>query len=200
MSKIKNIQEENELKELEVIDKTTYTKFLFLLYEKTTSYDFEEVLCRLKSYRNWAYIKHLPETTEKKEHYHFVLYLEDSTTINSLVKKIGVPAQFIQPVDSPRRVNRYLTHIDYDDKIHYEIDDVIVSKNYQRKFNICYDDLYNDEEIVNMIMFHIKELVTEYRSPSIIKLNLASWCYEKGFIKIYKLFYNDFVDYINELL
>ena len=200
MPKIKDIQEENELKELEVIDKTTYTKFLFLLYEKTTSYDFEEVLCRLKSYRNWAYIKHTPETNEKKEHYHFVLYLEDSTTINSLVKKIGVPAQFIQPVDSPRRVNRYLTHIDYDDKIHYELDDVIVSKNYQRKFNICYDDLYDDEQIVNMIMFHIKELVSEYRSPSIIKLNLASWCYEKGFIKIYKLFYNDFVDYIKELL
>ena len=200
MTKIKDLQEEQENKELEFVDKTTYTKFLILLYEKTTTYDFDEVICRLKSYRNWAYIKHVPESIEKKEHIHFALYLEDSTTINSLSKKTGVPAQFIQPITSPRRVNRYLTHIDYEDKIHYELDQVVVSTAYQRKFNICYDDLYSDDEIVNMIMFKIKELTTEYRSPAIIKLNLASWCYDKGFIKIYKLFYNDFVDYIKELI
>lgn len=200
MPKIKDLQHEDELKELEVIDKTTYTKFMILLYEKTNSYDFDEVMCRLKSFRNWAYIKHLPESDEKKEHYHAVIYLDDSTTINSLSKKLGIPAQFIQHIEFPRRANRYLTHIDYEDKIHYELSDVVISKNYERKFNLCYDDLYTDEEIVNMIMFHIKDLISEYKSPSIIKLNLASWCYEKGFIRIYKLFYNDFVDYIKELL
>lgn len=200
MSKIKDLQEENELKELEVIDKTTYTKFLILLYEKTISYDFDEVMCRLKSYRNWAYIKHVPESSEKKEHIHFVLYLEDSTTINSLSKKTTIPAQFIQPISSARRVNRYLTHIDYEDKIHYELSDVVVSDNYARKFNICYDDLYSDEEIMNQIMFHIKDLCSQFRSFATIKLHLASWCYEKGFIKIYKLFYNDFEDYIKENL
>lgn len=87
----------------EEIDEKRYRNFMILLYEDTASYVFNDVLFDLKgSFKNYAYIKHLPEENEKKEHYHFILALDNPRTITSLSKRVGVPENFIQPVKSLR--------------------------------------------------------------------------------------------------
>ena len=95
--KRKDIQKE-EQKELEVIDKTNYRQFMILLYEDTTSYDYEEVINKLTTYNKWAYIKHIPESNEKKEHIHFILILDNKTSISAISKRFGMPNQFIQSI------------------------------------------------------------------------------------------------------
>ena len=63
------------LDNLEVIPKK-YRCFTFVCYEDSTIYNFKDVLANLKTYKNWAYIKHLPESNEKKTHYHFIIKLD----------------------------------------------------------------------------------------------------------------------------
>ena len=189
---MKDLQRENENKELEVIDKTSYSKFLILLYPDTTSYNYDEVLAYLKSYKKWAYIKHIPEESEKKEHVHFVLVLPDKTTFNSLSKKSGVPKQFIQAIDNLRSVNRYLTHTGYDDKIQYSKDDVIVSSGYKRQFNKCYDDLESDDIIINKIRFKILDLCSLYHKTCDIEFELIKYVEEENYDRLFKKYYTTF--------
>lgn len=197
---MKDIQKENEHKELEVLDKTAYSKFLILLYPDTTSYSYDEVLAYLKSYKKWAYIKHIPESTEKKEHVHFVLVLPDKTTFNSLSKKTGIPKQFIQAIDNLRSVNRYLTHLGYDDKIQYSKDDVIVSQGYKRQFNKCYDDLESDDIIMSKIRGKIYELCTIYTKPCDVEFELITYVEEENYDRLYKKYYTTFKSIILDRL
>ena len=53
------------LDDLEVIPKK-YRCFTFVAYSDSSSYDFDTILFNLKSYKYWAYIKHMPEVDEKK--------------------------------------------------------------------------------------------------------------------------------------
>lgn len=53
------------LDNLEVIPKK-YRCFTFVAYEDATNYNFDNVLFNLKTYKYWAYIKHIPESNEKK--------------------------------------------------------------------------------------------------------------------------------------
>lgn len=197
---MKDIQKEDINKELEVIDKTSYNKFLILLYPDTKSYDYDEVLAYLKSYKKWAYIKHVPESNEKKEHVHFVLVLPDKTTFNSLSSKSGVPKQFIQSIDNLRSVNRYLTHLGYDDKIQYSKDDVIVSDGYKRQFNKCYDDLETDDIIINKIRFKIMELCSIYKKSCDVEFELIKYVEEENYDRLYKKYYNTFKSIIADEL
>ena len=68
----------------EEIDEKRYRHFMILLYEDTESYNFNDVLFDLKgSFKNYAYIKHLPEDNEKKEHIHFILSQDNTLRQNT---------------------------------------------------------------------------------------------------------------------
>lgn len=193
---MKDIQVENENRELEVIDKTSYNKFLILLYPDTTSYNCEEVLNYLKSYKKWAYIEHVPESTEKKSHIHFILILPDKTTFNSLSKKSGVPKQFIQAIDNLRTVNRYLIHLGYDDKIQYSKDDVFISDGYKRQFNKSFEDLESDDIIINKIRSKIIDLTTMFNKSSDIEFELIKYVESENYDRIFKKYYMTFKNII----
>ena len=132
--KLIEIDEEQKVKD-------RFRLFHIVLYEDTNSYNFEEVLRNLKSYNKWAYIKHMPEKEESKEHYHFVVKLDNACTIQSLSKKTGVPEYHIQNVRNERSILRYLIHKDDEDKIQYDKKQVKVSSSYDRFFNKAFNDI-----------------------------------------------------------
>ena len=162
--KRKDIQKEDSLKELEVIDKTNYRQFMILLYENTKSYDYEEVINKLTSYKKWAYIKHVPEVEEKKEHVHAIIILENKTSISSISKKLGVPKQFIQSIQDLRQSVRYLIHLGWDDKIQYDLEISVgagLPNNKAYRYTIV-RDMYKDKAISKL----------EYRNYMIKQLGM----------------------------
>ena len=145
----------------EEIDEKRYRNFIILLYEDSTSYNFEEVLFDLKgSFKNYAYIKHKPETSEKKEHYHFILSLDNARTISSLAKRVGVAPNYFQPIKSLRASCRYLTHIDTEEKNKYNLSDVVVSNSFMRKFYGAYDDLKTEGDVIDDIYNYVEYITS----------------------------------------
>ena len=139
---------EDNLGKEQIIEDKTYRNWMILLYEDTESYVLSDILFNISSLKNYAYIKHNPESDEKKEHYHVYLELSSATTQERLSKRLGIPIQFIKRVKSRRGAIRYLTHIDYPDKIQYDLNDVKVSRIFQRKFKLCFEDVKTEEEIL----------------------------------------------------
>lgn len=119
-------------KKVEVIECEEYIEqryrcFTIVLYEETSSYKIEDVLFNIKGFKLWAIIRHLPESDEKKIHYHVIIKLDYATTAHALSKKLGVPEVHIKYVRNIRSMCRYLIHIDDPDKIQYS-SDLISSK------------------------------------------------------------------------
>lgn len=183
-------------KELIIEEKSSkkYRHWLILLYEDTTSYDFKEVLRIIKSQKKWAYIKHFPESNEKKEHFHVILSFENATKKETLSKKLGVPMNFIDEIKSFRTICRYLVHKDDEEKYQYSLDQVKVSKLFEKEYNKQFDDILTEEEIINNIYCFIDNLketnINEKLRYLIIYINKN--CYDR----IYKRYRYEFVDYL----
>ena len=101
--------------------------FTLVLYPDSTSYDFEEVMRNIKSYKKWAYAMHDKDIKEdsqeiKKIHYHIVIKTDNATTISALSKKLGITDNYIEKVRNERSMIRYLIHLDDSDKYHYNKD------------------------------------------------------------------------------
>lgn len=180
----------------EEIDEKRYRNFMILLYEDTASYVFNDVLFDLKgSFKNYAYIKHLPEENEKKEHYHFILALDNPRTIASLSKRVGVPENFIQPVKSLRASCRYLTHQDNDDKTKYYLTDVKVSNSFSRKFFASFDDLQTEEDVIDDIYNYIDVISDANKFSECIKM-LIKFVNQNAYDTIYKRYRVEFTEYL----
>ena len=180
----------------EEIDEKRYRNFMILLYEDTASYVFNDVLFDLKgSFKNYAYIKHLPEENEKKEHYHFILALDNPRTIASLSKRVGVPENFIQPVKSLRASCRYLTHQDNDDKTKYYLTDVKVSNSFSRKFFASFDDLQTEEDVIDDIYNYIDVISDTNKFSECIKM-LIKFVNQNAYDTIYKRYRVEFTEYL----
>lgn len=184
----------------EEIDEKRYRNFMILLYEDTASYVFNDVLFDLKgSFKNYAYIKHLPEENEKKEHYHFILALDNPRTITSLSKRVGVPENFIQPVKSLRASCRYLTHQDNDDKTKYYLTDVKVSNSFSRKFFASFDDLQTEEDVIDDIYNYIDVISYTNKFSECIKM-LIKFVNQNAYDTIYKRYRVEFTEYLRSKL
>lgn len=180
----------------EEIDEKRYRNFMILLYEDTASYVFNDVLFDLKgSFKNYAYIKHQPEENEKKEHYHFILALDNPRTITSLSKRVGVPENFIQPVKSLRASCRYLTHQDNDDKTKYYLTDVKVSNSFSRKFFASFDDLQTEEDVIDDIYNYIDVISDANKFSECIKM-LIKFVNQNAYDTIYKRYRVEFTEYL----
>ena len=104
-----------------------YRNFIVLLYQDSTSYNFDETLRIIKSQKKWAFIKHFPESNEKKEHYHAILSFENAKNKSTLSKQLGVPENYIDPIKNFRTICRYLTHIDDEDKYQYSLSKALLT-------------------------------------------------------------------------
>lgn len=175
-----------------------YRHWIIVLYEDTTSYNFNEVLKLIKSHKYYAYIKHLPEAEEKKEHYHVILSFDNATKQETLSKKLGVPIYHIQPIKNLRSVCRYLIHLDDEDKTQYEIGSVVVSKNFERKFYKSFDDQENEEDIMNNIYKFIDNLKQAnnnyYENTRLLIMYVNAHCYDT----LYKRYRPEFIEYLKQ--
>ena len=187
--------ENNLITEEQQIDNRKRT-FLMILYPDTKSYNYNDVIAYIRSLKYYAFIKHEPESDEKKVHTHVLLYFENSSTIDRLSKLTNVPIQHIKFCKSFRQSCRYLTHIDWQDKIQYDISDVIVSRGLQRRFLQQYEDIKTEEEIINDIYNYIDALkdISDYKlklKSLIVFVN--SNCYDT----IYKRSRTEFLNYLS---
>lgn len=178
----------------EQIKEDRFRNFMILLYDESKHYILDDVLFVLKGFKYYAYIKHQPETEEKQAHYHVFLHLDNACTIKSISKRLGVPENFVQPVKSVRSSCRYLTHIDYDDKIQYSLDDVIISKLFERKFKKNFEDIKTEEDIILDIYSFIDNLQLETYSRSLMYLviYINKNCYDT----IFRRYRGEFLDYL----
>ena len=101
----------------QIIEENRYRNFMVLFYDESKHYDLEDVLFNLHSLKYYAYIKHQPESDEKQEHYHAFIRLDSATTEERLASRLGIPKDKVQYVKNVRGGCRYLTHIDYPEKI-----------------------------------------------------------------------------------
>lgn len=189
--------EKNEIIILEGNKPPKFRNWEILLYEDSYIYDFKEVMRILKSHKKYAYIKHQPDNDEKKEHYHFILKLDNATKKSTLSNKLGVPENYIDEIKSLRMMNRYLIHIDDEDKIQYEIADVTISKPYQREYLKCFDDLLSEEEILEQIYEFIdtfKNLDYFKSSRELVQFVNAN-CYDT----IYKRYRPELTEYLKSV-
>lgn len=171
-----------------------FRHFIVLLYEDSTSYDFKNVLRICKSQKKWAFIKHFPESNEKKEHFHVILSFENATKKDTLARKLGIQPNYIDEVKSFRTICRYLIHKDDDDKFQYSLDQVQVSPLFQKEYFKQFDDVETEEEIINKIYLFISNLnnLTYSEALRVLIQYVNLHIYDR----IYKRYRFEFIDYL----
>lgn len=184
------------MEDLEEKTPKKYRNWLILLYDDTDSYDFKEVLQVIKAHKYYAYIKHIPEETEKKPHFHVILSFDNATKKSTLANKLGIPENYISEIKNFRSMCRYLIHKDDEDKYQYDLNDVKISKPFERKFYKCFDDLENEEDIINNIYLYIDKLkalnVSYYENVRNLVVYINAHVYDT----IYKRYRNEFLEYL----
>lgn len=169
--------------------------FIILLYEDTTSYNFKEVLSICKSQKKWAYIKHFPESDEKKEHIHLILSFENQKYVSTLSKQLGVPEYFIKPIKNMRSICRYLIHKDDEEKYQYSLEQVKVSNAFEREFKKAFDDIETEDIIIDNIYKQIDSITKHFQYHECVRLLIQyvnAHCYDT----IYKRYRFEFQDYL----
>lgn len=177
----------------EEVEEKRYRHFMILLYPEWDN--FKNILGDLKgSFKNYAYIKHIPESEEKKEHIHFILSLDNARSIKSLSKRIDVPENLIQNCKSLRSSCRYLIHKDDEDKFQYNLDQVVVSHSFKSTYFKSFDDLLSDEEILD----NIYAFIDSYKDLGSIRLEieLTKYVCANAFERVFKRYYSTICKYI----
>lgn len=179
----------------EQIKQDRFRNFNILLYKDTTSYKYSDVIFKLNEYKYYAYIEHKPETDEKKEHTHLFIHLDNACTISAVANNLGIPKNFVQETKSVRSSCRYLTHIDYPEKIQYDYKDVHISTLFERKFKKNFEDLETEEQIINNIFEFIDNLHFDYTYNYAMRV-LIQWVNLNVYDTIFKRYRTEFLDYL----
>ena len=179
----------------EQIKKDRFRNFNILLYKNTTSYDYDEVLFRLNEYKYYAWIEHKPESEEKRYHTHLFIHLDNACTISAIANNLGIPENFVQETKSVRSSCRYLTHIDYPDKIQYDYNDVHISTMFERKFKKNFEDLETEEQIISNIFQFIDNLHFDYHYNYALRV-LIQWINLNVYDTIFKRYRSEFIEYL----
>lgn len=200
MSKKKNNELLNELKLIpdEEISPKSYRHFIAILYKDSDIYNYDDIIFNLNQFKYYAYITHQPEKEESKEHTHLFISLDSATTIKNIAKRIGIPENYIQYVKSVRSSIRYLTHIDYPEKIQYSIEQCNVSGAFWRKFRKQFEDIKSESDVIEDIYKWIDNFqFDDYHDKLknlIIYVNLN--CYDT----IFKRYRPEFIDYLKSTM
>lgn len=129
-------------------DKNRYRNFMAIFYDESIHYKFNDVIFNLHGFKYWAYIKHESDEEEKQVHYHCFVTVDNAKSEEAFAKCLGVPVHKVQHVKNIRSSCRYLTHIDYPEKIQYSLDEVKISGLFRRKFLKHFEDVKTEEEIL----------------------------------------------------
>lgn len=182
----------------EIVDDKKYRNFMVLFYDESKHYFFDDVIFNLHSFKYYAYIKHQPETNEKSSHYHAYIHTDSACTESALAKRLGLPVDKVQYVKNVRAAIRYLTHVDYEDKIQYSIDDVKVSGLFKRKFLKAFEDVKTEEEIIQDIYFWLdnSHFDNYFEKLKYFTMFINLNCYDT----IFKRYRYEFIDYLKHNL
>lgn len=177
----------------EEIEEKRYRNFMILLYPEWNN--FKDILQDIKgSFKNYAYIKHIPEEEEKKEHFHLILSLDNPRTESSLAKRLEIEPRFVGRIKSLRGSCRYLVHADNEDKYQYNLDQVVVSNSFKSTYFKSFDDLMSDDEVLDNIYSFIND--NKDLGPIKLEIELTKFVCSNAFDKIFKRYYNSIVKYI----
>lgn len=179
----------------EAIKKDRFRNFNVLLYPDTTSYNYNDVIFKLNEYKYYAFIEHRPENDEKKPHTHLFIHLDNACTKSAIANNLGIPQNFVQETKSVRSSCRYLTHIDYPDKIQYDYNDINISTMFERKFKKNFEDLETEEQIINNIFEFIDNLHFDYNYNYAMRV-LIQWINLNVYDTIFKRYRSEFLDYL----
>lgn len=183
--------------------KDRHRVFCLVLYRETDSYNFEEVLRNIKTYKNYAYIKHDKDITEdntlKKEHFHCVLKLDNACTISALSKKLDVPDNYIQNVRNERTMIRYLIHLDDPLKVQYDKNDIVSSPVYSRYVNKCFEHIESEEEQLSNIYTFVSDLSKKASNKHDALYLLVQYVNSNCYDTVYKRYRFEIRDYLNSL-
>lgn len=185
----------NETSSEEVIEKR-YRHFMFILYPEWENY--EEILQDIKgNFKNWAYITHRPESEEKKEHTHLILSLDNPRTIESITKRLEIPILLCQKVRGLRGACRYLIHKDNEDKIQYDLKDVVVSNSFKDTFYNSFDDLLSESDM----LANIYDFIRDHKDCSSIEVEvmLTQFVCSVNYNRVFKRYYNTLVKFIHHI-
>lgn len=186
---MKKVSTESE----EVVEKR-YRHFMILLYPEWDN--FSEILQDIKgSFKNYAYIKHMPEEEEKKEHIHLILSLDNPRSEQSLAKRLQIDVRFVRHIKSLRGSCRYLVHMDNEDKYQYDLSQVIISKSFNSTYFKSFDDLLSDDEILDNIYAFIDDY--SVLDPVRTEIDLTKFVCANAYERVFKRYYNSIVKYIN---
>mgnify|MGYP004501122285 CR=1 FL=1 len=180
----------------EEIEEKRYRHFMLLLYPEWSNYN--DILQDIKgSFKNYAYIKHMPEDEEKKEHVHLILSLDNPRTEQSLAKRLEIDKRFIGYIKSLRGSCRYLVHMDNEEKYQYNLDQVIVSNSFKSTFFKSFDDLLSDEEVLD----NIYSFINDYKelNPIDLEVSLTKFVCANAYERVFKRYYNTIVKYLNHV-
>lgn len=189
---------EDKVDLIELPKNDRFRSFMILLYKDTSSYNFDDVMFEIRGFKQFAYIHHFPEDDEKKEHYHLYIHLDSACTISSVSKRLCVPTRFIQNVRSERACLRYLSHIDYPEKKQYGVDEIVCSKNLERKIIKAHCDVEDETTIIDNIYKFISELKDMYDYHNGV-MQLIKFVNLNCYDSIYKRYRLEFKEYMNDL-
>lgn len=167
-----------------------YRTFLGVLYPDSEIYDYEEVLNNLKGYcKYYAYMEHEPEKGEGKKHTHFIVHFDNPRFVDTLAKQLNIPVNYFQIPLSIRGSIRYLVHIDFPEKIQYEIDNISCSKSYLKNVRQAFDDEKLDSEILSDIFDFINENY-KGRTPIELEVMLSMYVSSQSYQRIFRMYYS----------
>lgn len=178
----------------EELEEKRYRNFMILLYPEWGSY--KDILEDIKgSFKKYAYIKHIAEEEEKKEHVHLILSLDNPRSEISLAKRLEIDKRFVKRIKSLRGSCRYLIHKDNEDKLQYNLDQVIVSNAFKSIYFKSFDDLLSDDEILD----NIYGFIDDHKECNSIDLEmlLTKYVCNNNFDSIFRRYYNTITKYIS---
>lgn len=178
----------------EEIEEKRYRNFMILLYPEDDYFKdtLEDII---GSFKKYAYIKHIAEEEEKKEHVHLILSLDNPRSEISLAKRLEIPKRLVKRIKSLRGSCRYLIHKDNEDKLQYNLDQVIVSNAFKSIYFKAFDDLLSDDEILD----NIYGFIDDHKELNHIELEVALTKYvcNNAFDSIFRRYYNSITKYIS---
>ena len=164
-------------KEVPAREREMDRKFTAILYPDSEEYDYNEVIDKLTGwgYDEWAYIVHdrdkKDDGSPKKAHVHVILKKSTPTALGTIARQLGIPANYVQRVRNWKRMVLYMTHDEQDDKVKYEMEEMISSD--PKKFESYFKDEDESEQARRIL-----DYITESGCRSYIQL--LDWCVYNG--------------------
>ncbi len=113
---------ENEKKEINWRKERSLIWFILLYPENDHHQQALELI--EKNYSEYAWVQHVPENDEKKEHIHVIVRFKNYRWNTALAEELGVEINMFEKCRSLENGLLYLVHAREENKIHYSLDDV----------------------------------------------------------------------------